>query len=48
LSGLVNKEEIELKETLFGEKKSNGINGHFESNDIDRVKNGADEKKQSS
>ncbi len=48
LSGLVNKEEIELKETLFGEKKSNGINGHFESNDIDRVKNGADDKKQSS
>lgn len=40
---MVNKEEIELKETLFSEKKSNEGNGY---NDL--IKNGVDEKKQSS
>ncbi len=36
----MNKEEIELKETLFSEKKSNEGNGHLEFNDNDLIKNG--------
>lgn len=35
---MVTKEEIELKENLVGEKKSNGINGHLESNNGDLSK----------
>ena len=35
LAGLVNKEDIELKETFFGDGKANGINGHHKSNEND-------------
>jgi hypothetical protein len=46
---LVAKEDIELKETFFGENKSNNeINGHLESNNGDLVKHGDDEEKKSS
>ncbi len=48
MSGLVAKEEIELQETLFGEKKANGINGHVDG-DLAKVDIGeeADGKKSS-
>jgi hypothetical protein len=44
---LVTKDDIELKETFFdATKKSNGINGYSEYNNIDLGKtDGEDEKK---
>lgn len=40
LAGLVNKEDIELKETFFGERKANGINGNHKPIEDDAPVNG--------
>jgi hypothetical protein len=48
LAGLVNKEDIELKEIFIDGKTPNGINGHLVSNNNGFVKPGGDEGKESS
>ena len=44
MAGIVTKEDTELQETLFDDtKKSSGINGHSEYDNIDFVKTEAED-----